>query len=77
MNNFRIIISMTSEQVIFEDAKTMIEVDRVISRHLANTPKCITVYELNKGNDYRIIDRIKPEEPKAVTVCRPIGFGRW
>ena len=75
MTNFRIIVSMTTEQVIFETAETMSEVHAVIGKHLGNAPKCITVYELNRDNDYRIVDRIRPEEPKAAP--RLIGFGRW
>lgn len=72
--NFRIIISMNKEQVIFETADTMDAVHAIIGKHIGNAPKCITVYKLNDGNEYRIIDRIAPE-PKADH--RLIGFGRW
>jgi len=74
MNNYRIIISMNKEQVIFEIADTMHDVHAIIGKHLRNTPKCITVYELNDGNEYRIVDRIMPE-PKEER--RLIGFCRW
>lgn len=76
MKYYQVIIEMDNDFTVFENTNKEEKVDKIISAYVAERPRSIKVYELNRESNQYVLMRNMTKRPEVQAV-RPIGFGRW
>ena len=76
MKNFKMLVELDEDTVVFETAKSKKEVDKLMAAYTSDRKaRSVRVYERDReSGGYVLVNSIKRKDENN---NRPIGFGRW